>query len=62
MNTRILNRGSAWKIAGRLGIIRRKRKETMRRGRMDRNAEMSVEIEKIEKIERNLTENSGAKN
>jgi len=58
MNTRILNRGSAWKVAGKLGIIRRKRKETIRRERMDRG----VEIKKIEKIERNLMENSDAKN
>jgi hypothetical protein len=58
MNTRILNRVNAWKIAGKQGIIRRKRKETMRRERMDRN----VEINEIEEIERNLMENSGVKN
>jgi hypothetical protein len=58
MNTRILNRVNAWKIAGKQGIIRRKRKETMRRERMDRN----VEINKIEEIERNLMENFGVKN
>jgi hypothetical protein len=58
MNIRILNKGSAWKIAGKQGIIRRKRKETMRRERMDRNAE----IKKIKKIEINLIENSGVKN
>jgi hypothetical protein len=58
MNIRIRNRESAWKVAGRLGIIKRKRKEIMRRERMDRNAE----IKKIKKIEGNLMENSGAKN
>jgi hypothetical protein len=58
MNIRILNRVNAWKIAGKQGIIRRKRKETMRRERMDRN----VEINKIEEIERNLMENFGVKN
>ena len=57
MNTRILNRGSAWKVAGRLGIIR-KRKAIMGRDVKDRN----VEINEIEKIERNLMENSGDKN
>jgi hypothetical protein len=62
MNIRIRNRESAWKVAGRLGIIKRKRKETKRRERMDRNIKMSVEINEIEKIERNLMENSGAKN
>jgi hypothetical protein len=56
MNTRIRNRGSAWKVAGKLGIVRRKIKETMRRERMD------VEINAIEKIEGNLMENSGTKN
>jgi len=62
MNIRILNRVNAWKIAGKQGIIRRKRKETMRRERMDRNTKMIVEINEIEKIEGNLMENSGTKN
>jgi hypothetical protein len=58
MNTRILNRVNAWKIAGKQGIIKRKRKEIMRRERMDRN----MEINEIEEIKRNLMENSGVKN
>jgi hypothetical protein len=62
MNIRILNKGSAWKIAGKRGIIRRMRKETMRRERMDRNVEIIVEINEIKKIEGNLMGNSGAKN
>ena len=58
MNTRILNRVNAWKIAGKRGIVRRIRKEIMRRERMDRNKE----INEIEKIERNLMGNFGVKN
>ena len=58
MNIRILNRVNAWKNAGRLGIIRRKRKETMRREIIDRDAK----IKNIKKIEINLMENFGAKN
>jgi hypothetical protein len=62
MNIRILNRVNAWKIAGKRGIIRRKRKETIRKERMDRNVEIIAEINEIKKIEGNLMENSGVKN
>ena len=54
MNTRILNRESAWKVAGRLGIVIKNGKEMIVRG---------VKINtKMNKRERNLMENFGAKN
>jgi hydroxypyruvate isomerase len=62
MNIRILNRVNAWKVAGRLEIARRKRKETVVREVKDRNVKMNVEINEIEKIDGNLMENSGDKN
>jgi len=52
MNIRILNRVNAWKNAGKRGIVKK---------RMDRKAKIN-EINEIKKIERNLMENSGAKN
>ncbi len=62
MNTRILNRVNAWKIAGKRGIVIKKRKEIVVRDIKDRNVKMNVEINEIEKIEGNLMENFGDKN
>ncbi len=58
MNTRILNKGSAWKAAGRRGILRKRGNLIMGRDMKER----CEEIKKIGKIERNLMENSGVKN